>query len=338
MNGRSDKEDWSHASESLFRSSRADHDATSADRARVRRVLARRLAGGAARTTGAGARAASRSGFHSTWIGKGLMVALGVACVAAGAFVFTRDDRHAARSTATTSIASAQTDSAGRTADPLEPGQTEMAAARGGVPSVPATNAPSRAAVRRPRTDTVTVRSRASKSDDGQRSEATPTALHSGAAKTAMSTGEDRARSDLEASPAASSSRESVAEAPSAEATNRATTQSTPDATRGEELDDLRAELALVKHIHFAMQSGKPLDALTLCAEHARRWPHGTFVQEREGVRAIASCETRSNAAGPRARAFLANYPRAPLAPRVATACSSVLGAPAESAAASGVH
>jgi hypothetical protein len=92
-----------------------------------------------------------------------------------------------------------------------------------------------------------------------------------------------------------------------------------------DQLDDARAELALVKRIHLALRNGKPAEALALCAEHERRWPHGTFSQEREGVRAIVSCESRSSDAAPRAGAFLAKYPRATLAPRVTAACASQL-------------
>jgi len=311
VSGEPDNRDWSHASESLFRASRTDHDATSADRARVRRALARRLAGGAALTAGAGARAAARRSFQAASLGKGLLVALGVACVAAGALVFTGDRRHPARSVATTSVASAQPTSSDEPREPIvQRGTTKSPAPDESVPSVAATNAaPSRAALR------------------------------SGGPKRATSASDAPPRSDPQASIADTSRNQSVAEArtPPAEPTDRATAPS-PDPTRTAELDDSRAELALVRRIHLAMQSENPLGALALCAEHARRWPHGTFVQEREGVRAIALCETRSSAAGTRARAFLANYPRAPLAPRVAAACASELGAPAESAATPGVH
>jgi hypothetical protein len=98
------------------------------------------------------------------------------------------------------------------------------------------------------------------------------------------------------------------------------------------EAPDAAAELELVERIYAALRHGKPSSALALCAEHERRWPHGAFAQEREGVRAIASCDMHSSQALLRARTFLASYPRAPLAPRVATACASQLSGPASNA------
>jgi hypothetical protein len=100
-----------------------------------------------------------------------------------------------------------------------------------------------------------------------------------------------------------------------------------PAPARVDGLPDPRAELALVERIQVAMLNARPKTVLALCAEHERRWPNGTFVQEREGLRAIASCNTHVTAAESRARAFLANFPRAPLAPRVGEACAVQLKA-----------
>jgi hypothetical protein len=112
-----------------------------------------------------------------------------------------------------------------------------------------------------------------------------------------------------------------------AEQPAQATVPSKPELARIDESVDARAELALVERIHAAMRSSKPSAALALCAEHERRWPHGTFAQERDAVRAIASCDTKSTQAASRARSFLAKHPRAPLAPRVASACAATLSA-----------
>jgi hypothetical protein len=67
--------------------------------------------------------------------------------------------------------------------------------------------------------------------------------------------------------------------------------------------------------------------ALALCAEHERAWPHGVFAQEREGVRAIASCAARSGGAGSVAQSYLAAHPHTTLALRVKAACAAQLAA-----------
>jgi hypothetical protein len=60
---------------------------------------------------------------------------------------------------------------------------------------------------------------------------------------------------------------------------------------------------------------------LALSQEHARRWPHGTFVQEREGLRAIAACQAHIPNALSGANKFSASYPRSPMLSRVHAAC-----------------
>jgi hypothetical protein len=78
--------------------------------------------------------------------------------------------------------------------------------------------------------------------------------------------------------------------------------------------------------INAAMVAAKANVVLALCAEHARRWPEGTFVQEREALRAIASCDSRAGDASARARAFLTRYAHSSLAPRVRDECAPLLG------------
>jgi hypothetical protein len=101
-------------------------------------------------------------------------------------------------------------------------------------------------------------------------------------------------------------------------------------------VDDARAELAFVRKMQAALRAGDADDVLELCAEHAQRWPHGTFVQEREGLRAIASCNTSAQGAEARAKSFLSKYPRTPLGPRVREACKLQLKAAGTPAAESG--
>jgi hypothetical protein len=112
--------------------------------------------------------------------------------------------------------------------------------------------------------------------------------------------------------------------------------RSMPDPAPDAALADPRAELALAERIHAALRKGKPAAALALCAEHERRWPDGAFAQERDGVRAIASCDLRSKDAASLARAFLANHPHAPLAPRVGAACATQLSAATQNHPAAG--
>jgi hypothetical protein len=83
--------------------------------------------------------------------------------------------------------------------------------------------------------------------------------------------------------------------------------------------------LAMMKRIQAALRDTDFPTVLTLCAEHARRWPHGVFELEREGVRAIASCGGNSDDAALRAKRFLKAHPRAPVAMRVSASCAEQL-------------
>jgi hypothetical protein len=85
---------------------------------------------------------------------------------------------------------------------------------------------------------------------------------------------------------------------------------------------DPAEELQLVRAMQQALRSGNPGQALTLAADHARRFPRGTLVEEREGVRAVARCRL----AAPDARlailsAFTERFATSPYAARVKAAC-----------------
>jgi hypothetical protein len=84
-------------------------------------------------------------------------------------------------------------------------------------------------------------------------------------------------------------------------------------------------ELAVLKRMQAALHAADYTTTLDLCAEHERRWPHGTFELEREGVRAIAACGESSDDAIPLAKAFLARHPHAAIAIRVSSACARQL-------------
>jgi len=85
---------------------------------------------------------------------------------------------------------------------------------------------------------------------------------------------------------------------------------------------DPRAELELIAAMQAALRSGNAALALARAEEHAKRFPRGALVEEREGVRAVARCRL----AEPGARAaveaaFLKRYASSPYAARVRDAC-----------------
>lgn len=89
--------------------------------------------------------------------------------------------------------------------------------------------------------------------------------------------------------------------------------QSSPSATE---------ELPLVRAMQQALRAGNPGQALVLADDHARRFPRGTLLEEREGVRAVARCQI----AAPEARSlvlssFLQRFATSPYAARVKAAC-----------------
>ena len=327
---------WSQASDSLFRASRADHDPTVGDRARVRVALARRLANGAPLTTAGGAPAAATKALGRATLGNAVKISLGVACVATAAFVFTRnDDSPPERAGRADLVARAHPTPTSMPAGPLlESGPRESPASSSTSPSTHATNtAPPHAASQRARPDTAAENGGASVSKQQARSSVAAGAQHPGDVSEAALHGSPPTRSENGVSTAASPPGAMASQTGPAPAEPTPAAAAVPD----DKQVDARSELDLVKRIHLAMRDGDLSGALALCAQHERRWPHGTFAQEREGVRAIASCESHSNEAGRRARAFLETYPHAALAPRVAATCATQLAKSGRDRAVSGV-
>ena len=81
-------------------------------------------------------------------------------------------------------------------------------------------------------------------------------------------------------------------------------------------------ELSIVRAMQQALRAGNPSQALALAADHARRFPRGTLLEEREGVRAVAQCQLV--APGARAAvldAFTRRFSTSPYAARVKAAC-----------------
>jgi hypothetical protein len=262
-----------------------------------------------------------------------------VAFVAAGVFVFTReDDRRPARPDGTEFVARAQPAPAAQPTDSShESGVREVPTSTTASPSARTVNGPSaRNASRRARTDGTAPNVEQSESNPQAPADAPLAAQHSATTKATRPGSNTSAGSESPASTTASSRSVSAAQ-PEPVPTDTTAPTASAEPRHDDQLDDARAELALVERIHVAMRNGDPAEALALCAEHERRWPRGTFAQEREGVRAIASCESRTTAAGRLARAFLARYPHATLAPRVTAACAAQLGTSTQDRAASGV-
>jgi hypothetical protein len=356
-NGQTDNGDWSSASDALFQAVRTDHDPTATDRARVRRALATRLGGGApaALAVDGGAQAMARKGAHGATLGNIVKVSLGVACVVAVVSALMLAVGHPSERPAKTPlVAPAQsttvTPAQSTTVTPAQsttvaPRQMPTSASDSHAAPVKVALSDSkrsaRAASRLPRAHVALAKMATSVSNAPAPSDSMFAAPYPAPAKLATPEGNAPTRSDSKVMPAAASPPDvpvALSQPSPAEPADRAAVRLEREPSRTNELADAGAELALVERIYAAMHNANPSAALALCAEHERRWPHGTFAQEREGVRSIAFCDMRSKQAGSRARAFLADHPRAPLAPRVAAACATQLTAATQDRAASGLH
>lgn len=124
--------------------------------------------------------------------------------------------------------------------------------------------------------------------------------------------------------PSASASRQLAAAQPSATAEPRSLSandaepsQPKTDAAR----DFEENELAFMLRVHTVLGDRQFRQALDLCAEHARRWPHGAFEQEREGVQVLAACALRQGGSEQKARAYFKRFAQSPLTPRIRTTC-----------------
>lgn len=86
-------------------------------------------------------------------------------------------------------------------------------------------------------------------------------------------------------------------------------------------------ELVFLKRIQSALQAHDPQAVLELSRQHERRWPHGIFAQERDGLRTIAACQTHAPDGMSRATKFSAAYPRSPMLSRVRATCMQLSAA-----------
>jgi hypothetical protein len=270
-------------------------------------------------------------GATSAMLRKVASVSLGVVCIAAASVAFVRLNRHTsepARSakSAPTAVASA----------PSQPPPKPMAIAMQPalVPSVePSTSAQTSAAPdeaqaaprsQRRRSRAIAERQRASRIEMASVPEPSSSAPHD--TSTNVTVPQNSAAPHERAEPgnsvkAAAAIQEAAPRATSfqSNAQEAVTAARKADPTLPQ---PARTELALLKRIQGALREADFSAVLALCAEHARRWPHGVFELEREGARAIAACGGNSDDAVRRAQRFLTAHPHAPVAMRVRAACA----------------
>lgn len=89
------------------------------------------------------------------------------------------------------------------------------------------------------------------------------------------------------------------------------------------DMDDLAGELALLAQAQRALARGAGDEALDALDRHARRYPRGRLVEEREAARVLALCAAgRGDEARAAATRFVARHPGSPQAARVSRACA----------------
>ena len=317
------------ASEELLRSARGDHAPSSADRERVRRALATRLAESADTLPDASA-SPTRGLLHPL-----AKTGIGLVLLAAGitTLMHTNDQPKSVAVKTPVALPAVHQASEAQRGEPTRSTQQPPTVA-GDVfePSAPARERPA-ASVKR-----AAPRSKAALRTGARQESRAPAA-------TSVSTKPvQRIESDADTTPAtsldspiehtaraANSSpvavnmqaqvRESKVSTASADIERKQRPDS-PAARAHDAAPDGREELVFLARIRAELSESEYEDVLELCEEHKRRWPHGTFAQEREGLRAIALCETEHSKAADNARAFFASYPHSPMAPRVRAACA----------------
>jgi outer membrane protein assembly factor BamD (BamD/ComL family) len=84
----------------------------------------------------------------------------------------------------------------------------------------------------------------------------------------------------------------------------------------------LDKEVSLLRGAQQALSRGDAQGALRLLAQHQALYRKGTLAVERNGMRAIALCQSGKQAQGRvLAERFIENHPQSTLASRVRTAC-----------------
>jgi hypothetical protein len=85
----------------------------------------------------------------------------------------------------------------------------------------------------------------------------------------------------------------------------------------------LDKEMQLLKRAQVAQAAGRPTEALSILAEHAKQFPNGKLAESREVARVVALCQAgQTQASRAAADRFLAARPNSPFASRVRGACA----------------
>jgi hypothetical protein len=326
----SDNDDWSNDSASLFREARRAHDPTPAESARLAAVLTRVQAANAeaSMAENRGADIAAR-GVTSAVRRQVASVSLGIVCIAAASFAFMRLNRHPSEPARSArpipnAVASTPPPIAVQPAPVLPNGELSTSAQT----SAARDEAQLRPRSQRRRSRAIAERQQSSRIETASVPEASSAApLDSSASVTVPKNGaaaQERSGSGSTVKAAAAiqqaAPRATSSESGSQEAVTAAARKADPALPQA-----APTELALMKRIQHALRDADFSTVLALCVEHARRWPHGVFELEREGVRAIAACGGNSDDAALQANRFLKAHPHAPVAMRVSTACAAHL-------------
>lgn len=86
----------------------------------------------------------------------------------------------------------------------------------------------------------------------------------------------------------------------------------------------LGGELNLIRRATSAVSAGHYAAALDALSEHAARYPVGSLVEERLGLRAVSLCKLQRADAATAAQSFADNHPDSPLLARVRAACEDL--------------
>jgi ElaB/YqjD/DUF883 family membrane-anchored ribosome-binding protein len=93
-------------------------------------------------------------------------------------------------------------------------------------------------------------------------------------------------------------------------------------AEKAAELDQLDAEVQVLKRAREELRQRRPERALDALREYDRRFGRGVLAEERQAMAALAGCQAKpGQAARARAEAFLRQAPASPLRERVREAC-----------------
>ena len=330
MSDSQDKDDWSDNSASLFRDARRAHDPTLAESARLAAVLARIQAGKAEASLAAdpGTVSAVRRA-TAPLLPKLASVALGVVCIAVASFAFIRANRQVSQPTGDAAVPAPSAVEAAPTRGTTQPEHApSVAPGAAAQPSAAPEQSQPRPRSQRPKSRAPSERPRTSRIDVAPVPEASGSDTDDDS--TSATTQENSATQHPEPEPRAAVkvAAANQAAAPRATSFQSNAREAAPAAARQADFTQPavpRTELGLMKDMQAALRDADFATVLALCAEHARRWPHGVFELEREGVRAIASCGGNSRDAALRAKRFLTAHPNAPVAMRVSTACAAHL-------------